>query len=109
MSAGMVYLRTVTLDGLEPLVNYFDATYVSDSHRHVQMPPQQGVWLTLCWCAGLQQRFHCHPAGACAAEMAKIAKKSKEKAMENPYMSAFTIAEDILHSKCIKQCYLLYA
>ena len=33
----------VTPDGLEPLVNYFDATYVTGSYRQVQIPLQQGA------------------------------------------------------------------
>ena len=30
VSADMVYIKTVTPDGLEPHVNYFDAAYMSD-------------------------------------------------------------------------------
>ena len=43
VSAGMAYLKTVMPDGLEPHVNYFDATYVSGSYRQVQIPLQQGA------------------------------------------------------------------
>ena len=48
---------------------------------------------------------HCHPAGACAAQTAKIAKTTKQRAMDNPYIPAFKIAEDILHGKCTNQSF----
>ena len=50
---------------------------------------------------------HCHTASACAAETAKISKKAKLKAMDNPYMSAFSIAEGVLKGACAKQSYAL--
>ncbi|XP_041369007.1 uncharacterized protein LOC121383200 [Gigantopelta aegis] len=37
---GMTYLRDNTPDGLEPLLVYFDSTYVSGSYRRIQ-PPQR--------------------------------------------------------------------
>ncbi|KAK2189266.1 hypothetical protein NP493_111g01028 [Ridgeia piscesae] len=43
VSAGMAYLKMVMPDGLEPLVNYFDATYMSGSYSHFQIPLQQGA------------------------------------------------------------------
>ncbi len=36
---GMEYLKTITPEGLEPLLDYFDNTYVSGVYRHIQAPP----------------------------------------------------------------------
>ena len=50
---------------------------------------------------------HCHPAAACAAESARISRKTKTTALEHPYMSAFTIAERVLEGKCNKYYIIL--
>ena len=38
VSEGMNYLKEHTPDGLEPLIDYFDSTYVSGSYRRIQRP-----------------------------------------------------------------------
>jgi len=40
ISDGMAYLRENTPDGLEPLIDYFDSTYVSGTYRRIQLPPR---------------------------------------------------------------------
>lgn len=38
VSEGMAYLRDNIPDGLEPLLHYFDSTYVSGTYRQIQLP-----------------------------------------------------------------------
>ena len=35
---GLKYLKEHTPEGLEPLIDYFDATYISGSYRRIQHP-----------------------------------------------------------------------
>ena len=37
--AGLAILKEDIPEGLEPLVDYFDATYISGTYRSVQRPP----------------------------------------------------------------------
>ena len=48
VSTGFDYLREHTPDGLEPLIDYFNSTYVSGTYRRIRQPAvQYGVILPM--------------------------------------------------------------